>query len=85
MSEFNFHIAMVRDCDIDGEEADVGSEGAGKSLTLPLSKKLDQLLRYERSVHRQLEYAVSQLERLQRMRKGEHVPVPVAVQLAGDR
>jgi hypothetical protein len=43
---------------------------------------LDRVLRYETSIQRQLAYALNQLERLQRARKGEHVPAPVSVQLS---
>jgi hypothetical protein len=50
-------------------------------LSLPLGPKLDRILRYETSIQRQLAYAINQLERLQRARKGEHVPAPVSVQV----
>jgi hypothetical protein len=53
--------------------------------TLPATEELDRVLRYDTSIHRQLAYAISQLERLQRARKGEHVPAPVSVQLSGDQ
>ena len=43
------------------------------------------IARYETAIHRQLVYAINQLERLQRARKGEHVPVPVSVQLSSDQ
>jgi hypothetical protein len=55
-------------------------------LSLPLNdhERLDRILRYETTINRQLAYAVNQLERLQRARKGEHVPAPVTVQFSGD-
>ena len=53
-------------------------------LTIPLSGEMDRLLRYETSVHRQLVYYINQLERMQRARKGEHVPAPVSVQVSSD-
>jgi hypothetical protein len=53
-------------------------------LSLPLDGDLHRLLRYETTIHRQLAYAINQLERLQRARKGEHVPAPVSVQVSGD-
>jgi len=59
-------------------------ERINRHLTLPLSDKLDRLLRYETAVHRQLVYAINQLERLQRARKGEHVPAPVTLQVSTD-
>ena len=46
---------------------------------------LDRILRYETTVQRQLVYAINQLERLQRIAKGEHVPAPVSVQLSNDQ
>jgi hypothetical protein len=53
-------------------------------LSLPLGADLDRILRYETTVQRQLVYAINQLERLQRSRRGEHVPAPVSVQLSSD-
>jgi hypothetical protein len=60
------------------------SEKAKVRLNLPLDDRLDRILRYETSAHRQLVYAINQLERLQRARKGEHVPVPVTLQVSTD-
>jgi hypothetical protein len=51
-------------------------------LCLPSGADLDRILRYESSIQRQLSYAISQLERLQRVRKGEHVPAPVQVEVS---
>ena len=53
-------------------------------LSLPLGPELDRILRYETNIHRQLAYAINQLERLQRARKGEYVPAPVNVQVSRD-
>jgi hypothetical protein len=50
-------------------------------LRLPESKKMDLLLRYETTFHRQLISNLNQLERLQRKRGGEHVPAPLTVQV----
>ena len=54
-------------------------------LSLPLGAELDRMLRYETTIQRQLVHAINQLERLQRIRKGENVPAPVSVQLSSDR
>jgi len=54
-------------------------------LILPLGADLDRILRYETTIQRQLVYAINQLERLQRARKGEHVPAPVSVQLSSNQ
>lgn len=54
-------------------------------LSLPLGADLDRILRYETTIQCQLVYAINQLERLQRIGKGEHVPAPVSVQLSSDQ
>lgn len=52
--------------------------------SLPDAPDLDRILRYETAIHRQLVYAINQLERLQRARQGEHVPAPVALHVSSD-
>ena len=59
-------------------------EAIKEHLSLPLGAELDRILRYETTIQRQLVYVVNQLERLQRARKGEHVPAPMSVQLSSD-
>jgi hypothetical protein len=54
-------------------------------FSLPPDAAMNRILRYETSIHRQMAYAINQLERLQRARKGEHVPAPVNVQVSGDQ
>jgi hypothetical protein len=54
-------------------------------LILPLGADLDRILRYETTIQRELSCAINQLERLQRARKGEHVPAPVSVQVSSDQ
>jgi hypothetical protein len=49
------------------------------AATLPAVEVLEKIQRYETKLERQIFRAMAQLERLQRMRKGEAVPVPVAV------
>ena len=61
------------------EEAEEDSRQA--AATLPAADKLDKILRYETTMERQLYRAMGQLERLQRMRKGEDVPPPVSVEV----
>jgi hypothetical protein len=68
-----------------GEELSPEVKATLGNRALPVDRCLDQILRYETSVHRQLVFAINQLERLQRARKGEHVPAPVAVHLANDQ
>jgi hypothetical protein len=45
---------------------------------------IDRILRYQTTTNRQLFQAMNQLERLQRLRKGENVPAPLTVQVSGD-
>ena len=46
---------------------------------LPSLETPDKIMRYETKLERQLYRAMGQLERLQRMRKGETLPAPAAV------
>lgn len=55
-----------------------------RPFSLPAEKDLNRIIKYEASLHRQLAYAMNQLERLQRARKGEHVPAPVSLQVVRD-
>ena len=48
----------------------------------PTHGSMDKLVRYETMNHRQLHATMNQLERLQRVRKGEHVPAPVKLEIA---
>jgi hypothetical protein len=52
--------------------------------SLPLGDKLERILRYEGSNQRQFVHAMTQLERMQRIRKGEHVPAPINIQLSSE-
>lgn len=54
-----------------------------RSLALPDDAATDKILRYETHLDRQFYRALDQLERLQRRRKGETVPPPLNVNLAG--
>ena len=49
---------------------------------VPESPSLDRLLRYEASLERSFDRTLSQLERLQRMRRGQPVPPPFKVELS---
>ena len=50
-------------------------------LQVPDSPALDRLLRYEASLDRSFDRALSQLERLQRMRRGQPVPPTLKVEV----
>jgi hypothetical protein len=45
---------------------------------------IDRILRYETMINRQLYQAINQLERLERLRKGENVPAPLNLQVLHD-
>lgn len=51
--------------------------------SVPDGPALDRLIRYGASLQREFDRALSQLERLQRMRLGQPVPPPVHVELSG--
>jgi hypothetical protein len=46
---------------------------------------MNRILRYESTIQRQQAFAMNQLERLQRARKGEHLTAPVSVQVSSDQ
>jgi len=50
---------------------------------VPEAPRLERLLRYEASLDRAFDRTLNQLERLQRMRKGQPVPPPINVNVAG--
>lgn len=54
-------------------------------LALPLGAQLDRILRYETTIQRQVIYTLNQLERVQRMRRGEAIPAPLSVQVSDER
>ncbi|MGA2373383.1 MAG: hypothetical protein ACLPPV_06730 [Candidatus Korobacteraceae bacterium] len=51
-------------------------------LSLPLTKRLDLILRYQATIQRIQASAIIQLERLQLRRKGKQVPAPLTVQVS---
>jgi hypothetical protein len=64
-------------------EEDLHEEQARQAAAvLPSGKVLDKILRYETKLERQLYRAIAQLERVQRLRNGEHVPAPLSVQIS---
>ena len=65
------------------EEREENAEEARQAAAvLPSMAVLEKILRYETKLERQMYRAMSQLERLQRMRRGEAVPAPLAVELS---
>jgi hypothetical protein len=53
-------------------------------VTVPKAGVLDQLMKYEKAIDRQLNSVQAQLERLQRRRLGEAVPPPLNINVAGN-
>jgi len=51
------------------------------AAVLPSVEVLEKILRYETKLERQLYRALGQLERLQRMRRGEAVPPPLTLEV----
>jgi len=45
---------------------------------------IDRILRYQTTTNRQLFQAMNQLERLQRLRKGDNVPAPLTLAVSHD-
>jgi hypothetical protein len=58
---------------------ETAEEARQAAAVLPSAEVLDKIMRYETKLERQLHRAMSQLERLQRRRRGEAVPPPLAV------
>ncbi|HTS17108.1 MAG TPA: hypothetical protein VMP11_06010 [Verrucomicrobiae bacterium] len=58
------------------------AEARRDATFLPETAVAEKIVRYEGSLERQLYRAMNQLERMQRLRKGEAVPPPLAVQVA---
>jgi hypothetical protein len=65
------------------EKREESEENARQAAAvLPSPEVLDKILRYETALQRQLFRAMSQLERLQRMRQGESVPPPMTMEVS---
>ena len=64
------------------EREDAETEARDASAVLPSVEVLDKILRYETKLERQMYRAMSQLERLQRMRQGEAVPPPLTMEVS---
>jgi hypothetical protein len=52
------------------------------AAVLPAPEVLDKILRYETKLERQMYRAMSQLERVQRMRCGEALPPPLTMEVS---
>jgi hypothetical protein len=67
----------------DCQERDARGETARQAAAvLPSRHVLEKIVRYETKLRRQLYCALAQLERVQRMRRGEAVPAPLTVEVS---
>jgi hypothetical protein len=57
-------------------------EARQAAAALPSMEVLEKILRYETKLERQMYRAVSQLERLRRMRQGEAIPPPMTMEVS---
>jgi branched-subunit amino acid aminotransferase/4-amino-4-deoxychorismate lyase len=65
------------------EEREEQEEQARQSAALlPSAETSEKILRYENALERQLFRVMHHLERLQRRRQGENIPVPVTVDVS---
>ena len=60
------------------EAEDLSQAGAFKRASI------ERIFKYQTTINRQLFQAMNQLERLQRLRKGENVPAPLTLQVSHD-
>jgi len=65
---------------IEDEEHEL--EALKAAAVLPSDGTLNKILRYETKLERQMYRAMAQLERVQRMRRGEMVPAPLSVEVS---
>jgi hypothetical protein len=64
------------------EHEEQKEEALQAASVLPSADTLDKLVRYETTLDRQFFRLMHQLERLQRMRKGENVPPPLTMEVS---
>ncbi len=64
------------------EEEESEGEARQAAAVLPSGAVLDKILRYETKLERQMYRAMAQLERVQRMRRGEAIPAPLSVEVS---
>ncbi len=73
-----FQFALER-CAEEEEHEDDARQAAA---VLPSAETLEKILRYETKLERQIFRAMAQLERMQRMRRGETIPAPLSVEMS---
>jgi hypothetical protein len=73
-------ISLLEEHTVEREKLQEAAET--RSFSLPPADATDKLLRYEAHLDKQLYRAMGQLERLQRLRRGENVPPPLDINLS---
>ena len=73
------HENRIRDLEAEKERNRLRLQVVKRLGSIVPVQYLDRLLRYEGAIERQLYKALNQLERLQRLRAGDHVPPPLEV------
>lgn len=74
------HFRMGQALCVEEEEQEERSRQS--AAVLPSAEVLDKILRYETKLERQMYRAMAQLERVQRMRRGEALPAPLSVEIS---
>jgi hypothetical protein len=64
------------------EENEYAENARQAAAVLPSAAVLEKIMRYETKLERQMYRAMAQLERVQRMRRGEAIPAPLSVQVS---
>jgi hypothetical protein len=64
------------------DEEDSEEDARQAAAVLPSAETLDKILRYETKLERQMYRAMAQLERVQRLRRGEAIPAPLSVEVS---
>jgi hypothetical protein len=76
-------LQQLQSCEAACAKREAADEAARQdAAVLPSPDVLDKIMRYETTLQRQMYRAMSQLERLQRMRHGEAVPAPIMMELS---
>jgi hypothetical protein len=75
-----FDLALLKEGRAEREAHEEQSRQAAS--VLPSGAVLEKIIRYESKLERQLYRAMTQLERLQRLRRGEAVPPPLQMEVS---
>ena len=82
--QMEVQVRTIRELHRQKEDNQLALQVQKKIGCIPEARDLERLLTYAGSIERQFYKALDQLERLQRLRAGDHVPAPVNIDLAVD-